>query len=86
MGQKSADRSSHFPAIEKKYGKPKSYWFAVMQEMAPQKYPEQIADLELVIAWNTPMLKRDGRYIFGVSVPRGITSTKRPSGFLLTGR
>lgn len=107
-----------------------SYWFSVMQEMVPQKYPEQIAylrenhgftrehanalvlysrgsktsrrfdslddylaehdsikqatvrrifqvlqerfpDLELVIAWNTPMLKLDGRYIFGVSVLQG---------------
>lgn len=28
------------------------------------KYP----DLELVIAWNQPMLKKDGQYIFGVMV------------------
>jgi uncharacterized protein YdhG (YjbR/CyaY superfamily) len=30
------------------------------------KYP----DLELVIAWNQPMLRSEGKYIFGVSVAR----------------
>jgi len=39
------DRSSYFPAIEKKYGLPMSYWFERMQEIAGQKYPEQIAYL-----------------------------------------
>jgi len=75
-----------------------SYWFAVMAELADQKYPDQIAylrsnygftqthanalvmysrgskstqrfnaittkypNLELVIAWNQPMLRRDGK-------------------------
>ena len=121
------DRSSYFPAIEKKYGQPMSYWFDQMDEIADSKYPEQIAFLrenhgfsqahanalvmysrgsksahrvatvdeylepfdatkqatvrailkaitsknpkmELVIAWNQPMLKLDGHYIFGVTV------------------
>lgn len=121
------DRSSYFPAIEKKHGLPMSYWFDQMKEIADQKYPEQIAFLrenhgfsqahanalvlysrgstsarrfntiddyladadetkrntvlgifeaimsaypkmELVIAWNQPMLKQDGQYVFGVSV------------------
>ncbi len=121
------DRSSYFPAIEKKYGQPMSYWFDQMEEIADRKYPEQIAYLrenhgfsqahanalvmysrgsksahrvhtldeylepsdetkratvraiftaimskypkmELVIAWNQPMLRLDGQYIFGVSV------------------
>jgi len=121
------DRSSYFPAIEKKYGQPMSYWFDQMGEISDHKYPEQIAFLreshgfsqahanalvmysrgsksahrvstlddylepfddikratvraifkaitskyptmELVIAWNQPMLKLDGHYIFGVSV------------------
>jgi len=121
------DRASYFPAIEKKYGQPMSYWFDQMDEIADRKYPEQIAYLrenhgfsqahanalvlysrgsksahrvhtideylepfdetkrttvraiftaitskypkmELVIAWNQPMLKLDGQYIFGVSV------------------
>lgn len=121
------DRESYFPAIEKKYGQPMSYWFDQMQEIADRKYPEQIAylrenhgfsqahanalvlysrgskssrryntldeflapvddvmaetvraifsaiqmkypKLELVIAWNQPMLKSDGQYVFGISV------------------
>ena len=121
------DRSSYFPAIEKKYGQPMSYWFDQMDQISDRKYPEQIAYLrenhgfsqahanalvmysrgsksahrvhtvdeylepfdetkrkavraifkaitskypkmELVIAWNQPMLRLDGQYIFGVSV------------------
>ena len=123
----NSDRDSFFPAIEKKYGQPMSYWFERMAELSGTKYPEQIAylkeshgfsqthanalvmysrgsksakrfatiddylaqfdavkkktvrsifkaitseypKLELVIAWNQPMLKIDGQYIFGVSV------------------
>ena len=121
------DRASYFPAIEKKYGQPMSYWFDQMEQISDRKYPEQIAYLrenhgfsqahanalvlysrgstsahrvhtldeylepfdetrratvraifkaitskypkmELVIAWNQPMLKLDGQYVFGVSV------------------
>lgn len=121
------DRSSYFPAIEKKYGQPMSYWFDQMDQIADRKYPEQIAFLkenhgfsqahanalvmysrgsksahrvstideylepfdetkratvraifkaitskypkmDLVIAWNQPMLRLDGQYIFGVTV------------------
>ncbi|MDO8731405.1 MAG: DUF4287 domain-containing protein [Actinomycetota bacterium] len=121
------DRSHYFPAIEKKYGQPMSYWFEQMDQITDRKYPEQIAFLkenhgfsqahanalvmfsrgsrttrrfdsldqylepfdetkqktvraifkaiqskypktELVIAWNQPMLKLDGQYIFGVTV------------------
>ena len=121
------DRASYFPAIEKKYGQPMTYWFGQMDEIADRKYPEQIAFLrenhgfsqahanalvmysrgsksahrvgtvdeylapfdetkrkttlailkaitskypkmERVIAWNQPMLKLDGQYIFGVMV------------------
>lgn len=40
------DRSSYFPAIEKKYGQPMSYWFDVMAEIADRKYPEQMAYLQ----------------------------------------
>lgn len=39
------DRSAHFPAIERKYGQPMSYWFGIMKELAGQKYPEQVAYL-----------------------------------------
>ena len=121
------DRASYFPAIEKKYGQPMSYWFDRMDDVKDQKYPEQMAYLqenygfsrahanalvmytrgstsarrvnsvaeflkpydatkkktvkailaaitekfpkaEVVIAWNKPMVKLDGHYVFGVSV------------------
>lgn len=39
------DRSSYFPAIEKKYEQPMSFWFAQMAEISDRKYPEQIAYL-----------------------------------------
>jgi uncharacterized protein len=124
---KSPERAAHFPAIEKKYGQPMSYWFEQMAGIADRKYPEQMAWLrenhgfsqahanalvlysrgsttsrrfdtlddylkpldetkrstvlaiikaitgkfrkaEVVIAWNQPMIKIDGHYIFGVSV------------------
>ncbi len=121
-----AKRESHFPAIEKRYGEPMSYWFAQMKKVSGKKYPEQIAflrenfgfsqshanalvmfsrgslssrrhetprdffasidpvkaktmrkifrvimkkypKLELVIAWNQPMLKNGDSYVFGCS-------------------
>jgi uncharacterized protein YdhG (YjbR/CyaY superfamily) len=121
------DRSAMFPAIEKRYGQPMSYWFDVMERVKGQRYPEQMAylqenygfsrahanalvqysrgstssrrfatvddylaphppqqqatvreifatirkrypKLELVIAWNTPMLKSGSQYVFGVTV------------------
>ena len=40
------DRSSYFPAIEKKYGQPMSYWFDRMDEVKGEKYPEQMAFLQ----------------------------------------
>ncbi len=123
----TADRASYFPAIEKRYGQPMSYWFDQMEQVADRGYPEQIAflrenhgfsqahanavvmycrgsksarrhdtlddylapfpettqqtvrailkaitsryrSMETVIAWNQPMLKIDGQYVFGVSV------------------
>jgi len=38
-------RDSHFPAIEKRYGQPMKYWFSVMNDLADEKYPAQIAYL-----------------------------------------
>lgn len=120
------DRASYFPAIEKKYGQPMSYWFDQMAEIKDQKYPEQMAflqenhgfsrahanalvlyckgstsarrfdtvdqylagvddvqaetirtilktlttkfkKLDVVIAWNKPMVKLDTHYVFGVT-------------------
>jgi uncharacterized protein YdhG (YjbR/CyaY superfamily) len=121
------DRAAQFPAIERRYGQPMSYWFEVMERISDRKYPEQIAylreehgfsqahanalvlysrgstssrrfetlddyltpldatkqetvrailraitsryrSMETVIAWNQPMLKYRGQYVFGVSV------------------
>lgn len=45
MAERNPDRSSHFPAIEKRYGQPMSYWFDRMTEIADRKYAEQIAYL-----------------------------------------
>lgn len=39
------DRASYFPAIEKKYEQPMSFWFAQMSEISDRKYPEQISYL-----------------------------------------
>jgi uncharacterized protein YdhG (YjbR/CyaY superfamily) len=39
------DRSSYFPAIEKKYEQPMSFWFDQMAEISNRKYLEQIAYL-----------------------------------------
>jgi uncharacterized protein len=122
-------RESHFPAIEKKYGEPMKYWFAVMKNLDGKKYPEQVAflkenfgfsqthanalvmfsrgsksakrfqtpsdfyknldsdqiktikrifkviqskypKLELVIAWNQPMLRQGKDYVFGISATK----------------
>lgn len=45
MTSKDGNREAYFPAIEKKYGEPISYWHTIMAEIAGQKYPEQIACL-----------------------------------------
>jgi uncharacterized protein YdhG (YjbR/CyaY superfamily) len=129
MPTKDPSRKAHFPAIEKKYGKPMKHWFAIMEKMKEKKYPEQIShlrvkykfsqvhanalvmysrgsesahrfnsisdyyknidpiqaktiksifkvirtrfpDLDLVIAWNHPMLKLGDEYIFGISTAK----------------
>lgn len=125
----SPERASHFPAIEKRYGKPMSYWFTQMKKVQGEKYAEQMTFLqeqhgfsrahanalvlylkgstsskryetfdeylatldgtkaatmrsifaaltgkfrkaEVVIAWNQPMLKQEGRYLFGASAQK----------------
>lgn len=122
----SGDRAAHFPAIEKKHGKPVSHWLKMLADLGDAKYPQQIAllrerhefsqahanalvmyargstsskrfaspseyfasigpakaktiraiigairkkhpNLELVMAWNQPMLRHGDRYVFGMS-------------------
>lgn len=129
MPIKDSSREAYFPLIEKKYGEPMKYWFAIMKKLDGKKYPEQISHLrenygfsqahanalvmysrgsksakrfdkpsdyyktldpiqaktiraifkaitkkypklELVIAWNQPMLRIETRYVFGVSVTK----------------
>jgi len=129
MVAKSSDRSSYFPLIEKKYGKPMAHWFALMKKTSKLKYAEQLSllkdehgfsqahanavvmyckgststkrfasvddylskvdkvqaktiraifaairkkypKLELVIAWNQPMLKSGDQYVFGLSTTK----------------
>lgn len=129
MPTKDPARKAHFPAIEKRYQKPMSYWFSVMEKIKDRKYPEQISHLrnkykfsqvhanalvmysrgsesahrfnsisdyyksidpiqaktiksifkvirakfpalQLVLAWNHPMLKLGDKYVFGISTAK----------------
>lgn len=129
MAAERSSRDSYFTAIEKRYGEPMKFWFAVMKKLEGKKYPEQISHLkenfgfsqahanalvmysrgsasakkfekpaeyfktlnpiqiktvkkifkviqakypklELVIAWNQPMLKLENEYVFGISVAK----------------
>jgi uncharacterized protein YdhG (YjbR/CyaY superfamily) len=126
MADVSGDRSSYFPAIERKYGRPVEEWLDELAALGDVSYREQMSllqevhgfsrthanalvmytrgstsarrfddpeaffrdlggareqtaraiistiveefpDLELVIAWNQPMLRRGTDYVFGVS-------------------
>ena len=41
----TADRTSYFPLIEKRYGRPMSFWHEEVTKVADKKYPEQMAFL-----------------------------------------
>jgi len=130
MAGKSGDRSVHFPAIEKKHGKPVAFWLKELKGLGEAKYADQISflrerhgfsqahanalvmyargsassrrhdtpdalmssiggdrerlmrailgaitkkhrSLELVVAWNQPMLKHGKDYVFGISAAAG---------------
>ena len=130
MAPTSGDRSAHFPAIEKKHGKPASFWLKELAALGTDaKYADQISflrerhgfsqahanalvmhargsttskrfasiddylkpldggvastvsaildvitskfpGLELVIAWNQPMLRSGKDYVFGLSAAK----------------
>ena len=65
-GSKSSQRfktpSDYFKSLDPKQAKTVRAIFKAITT----KYPE----LELVIAWNQPMLRNEGKYIFGVSVAK----------------
>jgi uncharacterized protein YdhG (YjbR/CyaY superfamily) len=126
VAETSGDRSSHFPAIERKHGRPVEEWLEELAALGDVSYREQMSllqdvhgfsrahanalvmyargstsarrfddpeaffrdlggereqtaraiistildefpDLELVIAWNQPMLRRGTDYVFGLS-------------------
>ena len=46
MSGEGAQRSAHFPAIERKYGQPMAHWFEVMGAVAGQTYQQQMAFLQ----------------------------------------
>jgi uncharacterized protein len=129
VSTQSGNRSDHFPAIEKKHGKPIAHWLEQLARLGNVKYEEQMAmlrdthgfsrthanaivmqfrgsttskrfatvddllnsleptkattvrnifstiqrkfpKLELVVAWNQPMLRIDGHYVIGVSASK----------------
>jgi uncharacterized protein YdhG (YjbR/CyaY superfamily) len=43
---KAGAREAHFPAIEKKYGKPAKYWLSLLAKLKASKYAEQMAFLQ----------------------------------------
>lgn len=45
MASDAKSRESHFPAIEKKHGKPMAHWHREMKKVAGLKYAEQVAHL-----------------------------------------
>lgn len=42
----SGERSQHFPAIEKKHGKPMSHWFGQLAKLGDAKYVDQLELLQ----------------------------------------
>lgn len=42
----SGERSQHFPAIEKKHGKPMSHWFGQLAKLSDAKYVDQLEVLQ----------------------------------------
>jgi uncharacterized protein YdhG (YjbR/CyaY superfamily) len=130
VAERSGDRSAHFPAIERKHGKPIAHWLRQLASMRSDKYQDQIdllrerhefsrahanavvmtfrgspsskrhagpdeylatlspaaartvraifravrtkhTGLELVMAWNQPMLRLGTAHVIGVSVSKG---------------
>ncbi|MBU3693153.1 MAG: hypothetical protein FGM47_06530 [Candidatus Nanopelagicaceae bacterium] len=65
-GSKSSKRFSTFDSFLAKHDVVKQKTVKKIFKSIQSKYPK----LELVIAWNQPMLKLDKDYIFGVSIAR----------------
>lgn len=65
-GSKSAKRFDDFAGFLKKHDLVKQKTVKKIFKSIQSKYPK----LELVIAWNQPMLKLDSHYVFGVSISK----------------
>lgn len=63
-GSKSAHRVSSLDEFLEPYDETKRATIRAIIKVITTAYP----DIEPVIAWNKPMLKLDGQYVFGVSV------------------
>jgi uncharacterized protein YdhG (YjbR/CyaY superfamily) len=63
-GSKSSKRFDSFESFLEKHDGVKQKTVKKIFKVIRNKYPK----LELVIAWNQPMLKKDNAYLFGVSV------------------
>jgi hypothetical protein len=46
MAEKVTGPKSYFPSIEKKYGKPISYWMSELNDVKDAKHMEQVAYLK----------------------------------------
>ena len=46
MSPSDGDRSRHFPAIEKKHGRPTSHWLGLLARAKASTYPDQMALLQ----------------------------------------
>ncbi len=81
MSKDSGDRSSFFPAIEKKYGQPIQYWLDALAELGAAKYPQQIALLREDHGFSQTHANAVVMFV------RGSTTSKRftdPDAYLVT--
>lgn len=91
MASSSGDRSSFFPAIEKKHGKPISHWLTMVKKQKSAKYPELISLLRekhgfsqahanavvLYARGSTSSKKFDGVDAYFASIPDAHAQTAR---------
>ena len=66
LGSKSSQKFESLAEYHKSIPATQSKTIKTLFKIIKEKYP----DLESVVAWNQPMLKRDSKYIFGVSVTK----------------
>jgi uncharacterized protein len=71
MPSGTGERSDHFPAIEKRYGQPMSYWFSLLEDRSGQSYKEIFAFLTEDHGFNKAHANALTMYV------RGSTSSKR---------